>query len=66
MKNILPVITRILGTEKSADEWLLKSVKMMPKNSEIKSILERQGFEKVYYKSLSFGIACAVVGYKPE
>jgi len=66
MKNILPVITRILGTEKSADEWLLKSVRMMPKNSEIKAMLESQGFEKVYYKSLSFGIACVIVGYKPQ
>jgi len=66
MKNILPILTRILGTEKSADEWLLKSVKMMPKNSEIKAILEAQGFKRAYYKSLSFGIACVIVGYKPE
>ena len=66
MKYILPLVTRVLGTEKSADEWLLKSVKMMPKNSQIKSILEDRGFENVRYKSMSLGIACLIVGYKPE
>jgi demethylmenaquinone methyltransferase/2-methoxy-6-polyprenyl-1,4-benzoquinol methylase len=66
MKNLLPVMTRILRTEKSADQWLLKSVKMMPKNAEIKKILEKAGFTNVYSKSMSLGIACLVVGYKPE
>jgi len=66
MKYILPLMTRILGTEKSADQWLLKSVKMMPKNIEIKEILEKAGFENTYYKSMSLGIACLVVGYKPK
>lgn len=66
MKYILPVITRILGTEKTAAGWLLKSIKMMPKNAELKALLERRGFENVYYKSMSLGIACLIVGYKPK
>ncbi len=65
MKYILPIITRILGTEKTAAGWLLKSVRMMPKNSEIKSLLEGKGFTGVYYRSLTLGIACLIVGYKP-
>lgn len=66
MKFILPIITRILGTEKTAAGWLIKSVKMMPKNAEIKALLKSRGFANVYYKSMSLGIACLIVGYKPE
>ena len=66
MKYILPIVTRILGTEKTAAGWLLKSVQMMPKNSEIKGLLEGKGFTGVYYRSLSLGIACIIVGYKPK
>jgi demethylmenaquinone methyltransferase/2-methoxy-6-polyprenyl-1,4-benzoquinol methylase len=66
MKRILPIFTRILGTEKSADEWLLKSVIMMPKNAEIAEILKTAGLTDVKWKSMSFGIACLVWGYKPK
>jgi demethylmenaquinone methyltransferase / 2-methoxy-6-polyprenyl-1,4-benzoquinol methylase len=66
MKFILPILARILGTEKSAAGWLLKSVLMMPKNRDIQKILESKGFERCFYKSLSLGIACIVAGYKPE
>jgi demethylmenaquinone methyltransferase/2-methoxy-6-polyprenyl-1,4-benzoquinol methylase len=66
MKYVLPILTRILGTEKTAAGWLLKSVLMMPKNSEIKALLEEKGFEGVFYRSLTLGIACIVAGYKPK
>lgn len=66
MKYILPILTRILGTEKSADEWLLKSVRMMPKNAELERILQRNGLTKTFSKSMTMGIACLVVGYKPD
>ena len=66
MKNLLPILTKILRTEKSADEWLLKSVQMMPKNAEIGQILEGAGLIDIKWKSLSFGIACLVWGFKPK
>jgi|GEM_PF-678762 len=66
MKRILPIMTAILRTEKSADEWLLKSVVMMPKNADIMKILEHAGFENVQSRYMSFGIACLVWGYKPD
>jgi demethylmenaquinone methyltransferase/2-methoxy-6-polyprenyl-1,4-benzoquinol methylase len=67
MKRILPVITRMLGTEKTAAGWLYKSIQMMPRNSELKTLLESKGFQGVYYKSMTMGIACLIVGYKsPE
>jgi demethylmenaquinone methyltransferase/2-methoxy-6-polyprenyl-1,4-benzoquinol methylase len=66
MKNLLPIITRILGTEKTAAKWLYKSVIMMPKNAELQELLEQRGFVKCFNKSMSMGIACLVVGYKPE
>ena len=66
MKYLLPLFTKILGTEKTAAGWLLKSVLLMPKNSEIKALLKEKGFEGVFYRSLTFGIACMVGGYKPK
>jgi len=66
MKRILPVITRMLGTEKTAAAWLYKSIQMMPRNAELKALLESKGFGGVYYKSMTMGIACLVVGYKPQ
>jgi demethylmenaquinone methyltransferase/2-methoxy-6-polyprenyl-1,4-benzoquinol methylase len=66
MKYMLPVITSILGTEKTAAKWLYKSVIMMPKNAELQALLEGHGFVKCFNKSMSMGIACLVVGYKPE
>ncbi len=66
MKYMLPIFTRILGSERTVAAWLYKSVMMMPPNSEIKSLLESKGFEGVYHKSLSLGIACLIVGYKPK
>jgi demethylmenaquinone methyltransferase/2-methoxy-6-polyprenyl-1,4-benzoquinol methylase len=66
MKYLLPFITRILGTEKTAAGWLYKSVKMMPKNGELQALLENRGFENCFYRSMSLGIACLIVGYKPK
>ncbi|MGI2336416.1 MAG: class I SAM-dependent methyltransferase [Dehalogenimonas sp.] len=66
MKYILPIFARVLGTEKSAAGWLKKSTDFMPKNAQIQKILEDAGMVNCYYKSLSGGIACIIVGYKPE
>ncbi|ADJ25444.1 Methyltransferase type 11 [Dehalogenimonas lykanthroporepellens BL-DC-9] len=66
MKYILPVLARILGTEKTAAGWLKKSTDMMPSNAQIQKILEEAGMVNCYYKSLSAGIACIIVGFKPE
>lgn len=66
MKYLLPIPARILGTEKRAPRYLYDSVVLMPANAVIKKLLENRGFESVSYKSQSFGIACLVVGYKPE
>jgi demethylmenaquinone methyltransferase/2-methoxy-6-polyprenyl-1,4-benzoquinol methylase len=66
MKFILPIFAKILGTEKSAAGWLKKSTDMMPTNAQIQKILEGSGMVKCYHKSLSGGIACIIVGFKPE
>ena len=66
MKFILPILAKILGTEKTAAGWLKKSTDMMPTNVQIQKILEDSGMVNCYHKSLSSGIACIVVGYKPE
>jgi len=66
MRYLLPIPARILGIEKRAPRYLYNSVLMMPKNSELKMLLESKGFGDVSYKSLTFGIACMITGYKPK
>ncbi len=66
MKYILPIIARVLGTERRAPRYLYNSVQLMPKNAEIKRLLESSGFTGVSCKSQTLGIACLIVGYKPE
>ena len=66
MKYMLPIFTRVLGTEKTVAAWLYKSVMMMPINSAIKKLLEDKGFENVFCKKQMLGIACLIGGYKPK
>lgn len=66
MKYILPIFTRILGSERTVAAWLYKSVMMMPANIAIKMLLEDKRFENVFCKKQMFGIACFIGGYKPE
>jgi demethylmenaquinone methyltransferase/2-methoxy-6-polyprenyl-1,4-benzoquinol methylase len=65
MKYLLPIPARILGTEKRAPGYLYNSVMMMPINAAIKKLLEDKGFENVFCKKQTFGIACFIGGYKP-
>ena len=64
LKNMLPVVSKILGIAKTSPGYLYNTVMLMPKNKDIKTLLESKGFTDVYYKSLSSGMGCLVVGYK--
>ena len=64
--GLLLIPAKILEIEKRASRYLYNSVLTMPKNTEIKALLKSRGFERVSYKSMSFGIACMIIGYKPK
>lgn len=65
LKNMLPILSRVLGIAQSSPGYLYNTVMLMPKNKDIKLLLESKGFENVYFKSLSLGIGCIIVGYRP-
>jgi len=64
LKNILPIVSRVLGIARTSPGYLYNTVMLMPKNKDIQSLLESKGFENVYFKSLSLSIGCIVVGFK--
>ncbi len=65
LKHLLPVLARILGTEKGAARDLYNAVQLMPRNAEIKALLEGKGFAAVSCKGRTMGMGCIVVGNKP-
>ena len=65
LKNFLPVIGKIIGVAPASPQYLYKTVVLMPKNKDVKALLEEKGFKDVSYKSMSFGVGTVVVGYKP-
>ncbi|MBG7617291.1 MAG: ubiquinone/menaquinone biosynthesis methyltransferase [Chloroflexi bacterium] len=65
LKNFLPVIGKIIGVAPASPQYLYKTVMLMPKNKDVKTLLEEKGFSNVSYKSMSFGIGTVIVGYKP-
>jgi demethylmenaquinone methyltransferase/2-methoxy-6-polyprenyl-1,4-benzoquinol methylase len=65
LKYLLPVVAKILGTEKGAARYLYNSVQSMPRNTEIKVLLESTGFVGVSCKGQTMGMGCIFVGNKP-
>jgi len=64
LKNMLPVVSWVLGIAKSSPGYLYNTVMLMPKNEDIKLLLESKGFKNVYFKSLSLGMGCIIAGRK--
>jgi len=66
LKNLLPVVSRIIGIRPESPRYLYGTVMLMPKNGEITTLLQEEGFEKTYSTYLSGGMGCIVIGYKPQ
>ncbi len=57
LKNILPVIGRMVSKDKRAYTYLPDSINAFPYGEKMKNILLKVGYSKVEYKKLSLGIA---------
>ena len=60
----LPLIGRIVSGHHSAYSYLPNSVSEFPCPQEFVRILEKNGFEDVAYKNLTFGVATIYTGFK--
>jgi demethylmenaquinone methyltransferase/2-methoxy-6-polyprenyl-1,4-benzoquinol methylase len=64
--TLLPLAGRLISNNKAAYTYLPRSVAAFPRNREMKAILEKNGFRRVRYESLTFGICTLYVGEKRE
>jgi len=63
-KHILPVIGRLQSKDSSAYNYLYESVQAFPDYNAFQAELEKVGFKKCSWKSLSLGICAIYTGYK--
>lgn len=63
-KYILPIIGGTVSKNKGAYQYLPDSVARFPQGKEFLHIMRQCGYNKVYKKSLTFGVATIYVGFK--
>ena len=64
MNNITPFFGKLIARDKSAYEYLNKSVQAFPERENFISILQKLGYRKTYFKPLTAGICCIYCGSK--
>ena len=60
----LPKIGGIIAKDSASYQYLAESIRMFPKQEELKRMFEAAGFERVTYRNLSGGIAAIHAGWK--
>ncbi len=63
-KKILPIVGRLISRHKTAYSYLPESVTNFPQGEAFKNLLKDSGFNKVGFKTLSFGIVTLYTGIK--
>jgi len=64
MFTIVPAFGKLFARNKTAYKYLNNSVQAFPDRENFLAIMNKAGFKKTYYKSLSFGICCIYCGSK--
>ena len=62
--NILPKVGEVVVNDGDSYRYLAESIRMHPKQDELKAMMENAGFESVSYYNLSAGIVALHRGYK--
>ncbi|MCW9732504.1 bifunctional demethylmenaquinone methyltransferase/2-methoxy-6-polyprenyl-1,4-benzoquinol methylase UbiE [Avibacterium sp. 20-15] len=62
--NILPKIGEVVVNDGDSYRYLAESIRMHPKQEDLKTMMEQAGFEQVNYYNLSAGIVALHRGYK--
>ena len=62
--NILPTVGEVVVNDADSYRYLAESIRMHPKQDELKAMMENAGFESVNYYNLSAGIVALHRGYK--
>jgi demethylmenaquinone methyltransferase/2-methoxy-6-polyprenyl-1,4-benzoquinol methylase len=64
MFTVVPAFGKLFAQNKKAYQYLNNSVQAFPDRENFLEIMNRAGFTKTYYKSLSLGICCIYCGSK--
>jgi len=64
MFTMVPAFGKLFAKNKQAYKYLNNSVRAFPDRENFMEIMEKTGFRKTYYKSLSLGICCIYCGSK--
>ena len=62
--NILPKIGQLFAQDMASYQYLAESIRMHPSQDELKSMIEKAGFEDCHYHNLSGGIVALHIAYK--
>ncbi len=62
--NILPKIGEIVAKDADSYQYLAESIRMHPKQDELKQMMEKAGFERCEYFNMTQGIVAVHRGYK--
>jgi demethylmenaquinone methyltransferase/2-methoxy-6-polyprenyl-1,4-benzoquinol methylase len=63
--TVIPRLGAWVANAPEAYTYLVESIRRFPDQRELKSAIERAGFENVSFRNLSGGIACIHSGHKP-
>ncbi len=63
---LIPEIGRVIAGDKDSYEYLVESIRKFPDQEQFKEMIEKAGFDCVYYKNLSGGMCAIHSGTKLE
>ncbi|MDI9818992.1 bifunctional demethylmenaquinone methyltransferase/2-methoxy-6-polyprenyl-1,4-benzoquinol methylase UbiE [Legionella sp. PL877] len=62
--NILPKLGQLFAQDSASYQYLAESIRMHPPQEELKTMVEKAGFEDCHYHNLSGGIVALHIAYK--
>ncbi len=62
--NIIPKLGQLISNDRDSYQYLVESIRMHPKQDELKAMLQTAGFDDVSYFNLTGGIVALHKGYK--
>jgi demethylmenaquinone methyltransferase/2-methoxy-6-polyprenyl-1,4-benzoquinol methylase len=62
--NVIPKLGELITKDKASYQYLVESIRMHPKQDELKTLMEAAGFEDVTYTNLTGGIVALHQGWK--
>lgn len=62
--NVIPLLGKLIANDESSYRYLVESIRVHPDQGELKSLMEKAGFERCRYHNLAGGIVALHIGYR--